>query len=227
MWPVRFIKVIKDIYNILGRAKNTLSNSILIQSAQANVSVNIYCAGQIEIKSIYGGVEAIATYSDLHSTTVYIASDANTDITITGNVILFQCPSIQAKTLRVFGMNSLMVINCSDNQLTDFQISDTSSITNIDCSDNQLSFLDVSELTNLQQLTCYNNNLTALYVSGLSALLYLYCSYNPFLDEETASTNFSNSLETVSTGILTISGLYASTIKPIAESKGWSVSIQS
>ena len=98
-------------------------------------------------------------------------------VTITGDVIYFDCSDNQLTALDVSKNTALTELNCRYNQLTALDVSQTA-LEKLSCYDNQLTALDVSKNTALTGLFCYYNQLTALDLSHNTELTDLNCSFN-------------------------------------------------
>ena len=99
-------------------------------------------------------------------------------VTITGDVIDFDCSDNLLTALDVSQNTALIKLHCDGNQLTTLDVSQNIALTELYCYYNKLTALDVSKNTALTWLHCNNNPLTALDVSKNTRLTWLYCNNN-------------------------------------------------
>ena len=108
---------------------------------------SLTCKGTITIESIKDGNPVVETYSNLTDTLVNIQADADTEITITGNVIKLD-----------------FAVYNDDPDVDDYE----------GCFD--ISTVEVSECGRLKSLAVpYCENITELNLAANTALQYLYC----------------------------------------------------
>ena len=145
---------------------------------------------------------------------------------------ILYCQQNKLSSLDNFQSTSLLkTIQMEDNELLSFSTVLPSTLETLGLQRNQLASFDVSTLPeSIKTLSLNNNNISTFDATNLPVanLESFIVGGNPFMNDETAALAFANSLPTVTNSPvlgLSNSDTQATTIKPIAESKGWTVSI--
>ena len=152
--------------NAAGRGGKKQENVLSFISGDADLVIpRLTCEGEIVISTIKGGVAHTDTYTDIDNDTVSVSNDANTLVTITGNVNLIAFYDLDEDPETPVNISDLNVKKCKS--LTILNIAWCQNLTSLDLSGN----------TALKELYCYNcTGLTSLDLSANTALTYLDCA---------------------------------------------------
>jgi len=216
------------------KGEGLINPKITMTAANNELILSLGGTGDITIDFGNGVTDMLSFDKDEHKwveVNYQYLSEALRTVTITGEVIGFDCGKNKLRTIDVSENSVLQSLYCTENQLTVLDVGNLSKLGNLSCNDNQLTSLDVSRQTNLEKLYCRHNRLTSLNVSGLTKLSVLSCQYNYM--NATALNNLFTSLPTAKPP----GELYVSNNGPnsdgsgskdcdvtIAEKKGWKVS---
>ena len=164
----------------------------------------ISCTGNIQVHTIYNGVATTETYSDLTNTVLALKADADTLVSIEGEV-----------TKLIFHENLFITLGTID--LKNIITNNSRNLQYLDVSTNlKLTSLDVSK----------NTALTTLYCTSCTSLTSLRC--NAYNEGVTSKLSAAITDATSTTGTVTVFAplTYASTIKTAATTKGWTYTEQ-
>ena len=151
---------------------------------------SLTCKGSITIESIKDGDPVIEKYSNLMDTLVNIQADADTEITITGNVIKLDfavynddpdvddyegCFDISTVEVSECGrLKSLAVPYCEN--ITELNLAANTALQYLDCNGcTSITELNLAANTALQNLDCGSTSITELNLAANTALQYLDC----------------------------------------------------
>lgn len=129
---------------------------------------------------------------------------------------------------------SLEHLACYNNQISNLNVSNNLMLKTLDCYSNRLTSLNLINNSHLYSVRCFNNNLTSLNVSGNSLVRTIDCYNNPFISDEQAVIDLTNSLPNCPGNIYragalnlgVLSDTILSTILPVATGKNWKVAIR-
>lgn len=169
---MRFVKDILDVLNIIGMQRGG-NNIITLHVSSAGGAAKLSCNGTIYVTHITGGVEQTDIYNNLVQQDTYFQADANTTITIRGNITEFISPYFayfDAIDLR--GCKSLTTLSINGTAITDIDISENTALTVALIANNPaLANINVGVLPNLQQFDfSYQSQITTIDISGLVSL---------------------------------------------------------
>ena len=222
--------------NVLGSAPAVLGNTTVVRFSVADPTISLACTGDIIIRSTKAGQPVVATYSDLPLTNVSIQADANTDITIIGDVTGL---GLNYTDVNYYWSNNtaLLEIGCAScMDLTSLDVSGNTALQRLGCDTcTGLTMLDLSANTELLQLNCQDcSGLTTLDLSTNTVLTELYCSTctglttikypatNNDVSAEIASA-ITNATAADGTVYTDSAADYYSTIATAANNKGWTI----
>ena len=205
--------------NAAGRGGKKIENLIRFQESVADPEIyRLSCSGTITVESTKNGESVTATYTDLNNAAVSIQADANTDITIKGNVtsvsprnpgpgtgkditkFYAQGDSItdlslgsqtQMESFDIKKCPAITSLSIGNTGITELDLSKNVALTQLDCSSCAvLTELDLSKNVALTQLTCSSCAvLTKLDLSKNVALTQLTCNFCTGLTELDLSKN--------------------------------------
>ena len=174
--------------NAAGRGGKPQKNVLSFIAGDADLMIKyVSCEGEIVVSTTKNGAAHTETYSDLEETTVSLSNDANTLVTITGNVVFIyfydededpETP-VNISDLNVKKCKSLTILNIAWCQnLTSLDLSANTALTYFDCNNcTGLTSLDLSANTALTNLNCSGcTGLTSLDLSANTAFTNLNCS---------------------------------------------------
>ena len=190
---------------------------------------SLTCKGTITIKSIKDGNPVVETYSNLTDTLVNIQADADTEITITGNVIKLDfavynddpdvndyegCFDISTVEVSECGkLKSLAVPYCEN--ITELNLAANTALQTLNCYGcTSITELNLAANTALQTLDCYG-------CTSVSNISYPATNGNVSTAIAGAIKNATSSDGTVYTDS---AAAHYSTIADAATAKGWTIS---
>ena len=234
---MRFITHILDIKNILGMQRNIGEYMTFICAVADPVIYPLSC-GHIEIRTTKNGIARTEMYNNLINAAVAIQADANTTITIIGNVSTFIVDGVSydITSIDVTHAYSLDVLGLAHSNISVLDVSQNSLLR--DLSVNQcvyLASLDLTGNAELQNLDCgYCNSLTDLDISGcleLTTLALYDCTQLVTIRTRAIDSNVANEVANIITQNTGLGGTvyldsadpYYSVIETAAISAGWTV----
>jgi Leucine-rich repeat (LRR) protein len=157
-----------------------------------------------------------------------------TSLNISSNTSLasLDCGNNNLNNLSASGNTALTTLACHGNQLTNLNLGAFTGLKYLSCQLNSLTSLDVSANTILKEIRCYNNSLTSVNVkNGNNANFTAFYAYNnPSLtciqvdnasymnthwsNGKDATATFSESCQSVSTGLATTNMEFEFTVYP-------------
>ncbi|TVQ09757.1 MAG: hypothetical protein EA361_14890 [Bacteroidetes bacterium] len=108
----------------------------------------------------------IADNRGVHYTYEYSDNTEHT-ITITGQIMEFDCRNMQITHLDLSKIKTLKMLDCRNNKLTALDVSANTALNRLECDLNQLTSLDVSKNTSLSLLSCVGNQLSVNALNDL------------------------------------------------------------
>ncbi len=102
----------------------------------------------------------------VHYTYEYSNNTEHT-ITITGQILEFDCRDMQITHLDLSEIKTLTKLRCGNNKLTTLDVSINPALNRLECDYNQLTSLDVSKNKSLALLSCVGNQLSATALNDL------------------------------------------------------------
>lgn len=166
---MRFITHILDIKNILGMQRNTREYMTFICAVADPVIYPLSC-GHIEIRTTKNGIARTEMYDNLLNAAVTLQADADTTITIIGNVSTFcvDGAAYDITSIDVTHAYSLDILGLFHSEISVLDVSQNSLLRELNVSQcDDLASLDLTGNTELQHLSCgYCTMLTDLDISG-------------------------------------------------------------
>ena len=223
--------------NSAGNVQAPMAGGIrLLYSTQLPV-INKISGTDVVVKSIYVGVPREESYASLSGESLVLFADANTPITITGEItqlsIQYDTSITKLKCLNT-ALEALDCPGCTD--LASLYLSTNTALNYLDCSGcTSLAALDLSTNTALETLGCSGcTGLASLDLSTNTALGTLSCKLLDSITEiKTLATN--EDVATAVAGAITGANAddgkvyvssddtYYSTVADAAVAKGWTV----
>ena len=105
-------------------------------------------------------------YRQVHYTYEYSDNTEHT-ITITGQIMEFDCRNMQITRLDLSKIKTLKMLDCRNNKLTTLDVSANTALNRLECDLNQLTSLDVSKNISLSLLSCVGNQLSVNALNDL------------------------------------------------------------
>ena len=239
--------IMDSVFGRGGRKKPVIK---FTSSANDPFVQSLTCKGTITIESIKDGNPVVETYSNLTDTLVNIQADANTEITITGNVIkldfavynddpdvddyegCFNISTVEVSECRI--LKSLAVPYCKN--ITELNLAANTALQYLDCGSTSITELNLAANTALQTLNCNGcTSITGLNLAANTALQTLYCNGCTSVSNISyPATN--SSVSTAIAGAITkatssdgtvytdSAAAHYSTIADAATAKGWTIS---
>ena len=148
---MRYVTHILDILNITGKQRIS-DNVVTFTTLSADPTITLSCSGQIAIHSVSGGIPRTQTYSELNAEDIAIVADANSQVTINGDVTDMFCTNLhgcdllsldvsrdaELLVLGIEGQNNLVAVDVTHNsKLKALPIQHCSLISDIDVTQNQ------------------------------------------------------------------------------------------
>ena len=164
--------------NSAGNVQAPMTEGIrLLYSTQLPV-IDQISGTDVVVKSIYAGVQREESYASLSGESLVLFADANTPITITGEITELSIRDDTYITKLKCLNTALIELDCSGcTGLTSLDLSTNTALQTLNCSGcTGLAALDLSTNTALQTLNCYGcTGLAALDLSTNTALQTLNC----------------------------------------------------
>lgn len=234
---MRFITHILDIKNILGMRRNT-GEYMTFTCAVADPVIFPLSCGHIEIRTTKNGIARTEMYNNLVNAAVALQADANTTITIIGNVSMFivDGTAYDITSIDVTHAYSLNVLGLAHSNISVLDVSQNSLLRDLGV--NQCVYLTSLDLTGnaeLQNLDCgYCSALTDLDISGcpeLTALAIYDCTQLVTIRTRAIDSNVANEIANIITQNTGLGGTvyldsadpYYSVIETAAIGAGWTV----
>ena len=238
--------IMNSIFGRGGRKKPVIK---FTSSADDPFVQSLTCKGTITIESIKDGNPVVETYSNLTDTLVNIQADADTEITITGNIIkldfavynddpdvddyegCFDISTVDVRECR--RLKSLSVPYCEN--ITELNLAANTALQYLDCGSTSITELNLAANTALQYLNCGSTSITELNLAANTALQNLYCngctsvsniSYPATNSDVSTAIAGAITKATASDGTVYTdsSAAHYSTIADAATAKGWTIS---
>lgn len=233
--------------HVAGRGGRPYKGNMIVfkESIADPILYQLSCTGTITIQSIKNGEVVKQTYTDLNNTQVSIQADANTNITIFGDVTNFHnAHSIggyigsnyvtELDITKCLSLTKLGIEGCADLQSIDTSLnSNLTSITIFACSN--IQSINVSSNFNLQSANFSGNIILQIVdLSKNAALASLNLNYDSNLTtlyypatNDTVSTAIAGAITAATAADGTVytdsAGAYYSTIADAATAKGWTI----
>ena len=205
--------IMNSVFGRGGRKKPVIK---FTSSANDPFVQSLTCKGTITIESIKDGNPVVETYSNLTDTLVNIQADADTEITITGNVIKLDfsvynddpdinnyegCFDISTVEVSECGkLKSLAVPYCEN--ITVLNLAANTALQYLDCNGcTSITELNLAANTALQYLDCYGTSITELNLAANTALQTLYCNGTSITELNLAANTALQYLDCGSTSI--------------------------
>ena len=223
--------------NSAGNTQAAMTEGIrLLYSTQLPV-INQISGTDVVVKSVYSGVPREESYASLSEDSLVLFADANTPITITGEITYLSIPDDTSITKLKCLNTALTGLYCNDcTGLTSLDLSTNTALGTLDCNGcTGIAALDLSTNTALEELYCNGcTGLTSLDLSTNTALTNLDCKLLDSVTEiKTLATN--EGVATAIAGAITGANAedgkvyvssddtYYSTVADAAVAKGWTV----
>ena len=174
--------------NAAGRGGRKTKNVLSFIAGDQDMQIyQLSCTGDITIKTTKNGSEYIDTHADLEDATIMLQCDADTQVSIIGDVTKIGFYNWDDETEQPVNITELNVSKCKTltyldvawcQNLTSIDLSKNIALTELSCATcSALAALDVSKNTALTSLECGGcTGLTALDVSKNTALVQLNCA---------------------------------------------------
>ena len=239
--------IMNSVFGRGGRKKPVIK---FTSSADDPFVQSLTCKGAITIESIKDGEMIIEKYSDLMDTLVNIQADADTEITIIGNVIkldfavynddpeiddyegCFDISTVEVSECKK--LKSLSVPYCEN--ITELNLAANTALQTLDCGGcTSITELNLAANTALQTLYCNSTSITELNLAANTALQTLYC-YGCTSVSNISYPATNSDVSTVIAGAITNAtasdgtvytdseAAHYSTIADAATAKGWTIS---
>lgn len=158
--------------------RSMVDEYIVLKSTAAIISINI-TGDDIRVIKETASSKTIQNYGKKEQADIQISGlTADTKVTISGNITLFDCYDNHLTTLDVTHCTQLEQILCSTNELMSIDLTHCTQLKQLNCDSNQITSLDVSKCTKLETLYCEFNQLTELDVSRCTQINELLCYSN-------------------------------------------------
>lgn len=129
----------------------TMSTS---RAAGEKVTFNIKATEDISIT----GIAETSSFTGKNTFTL-----TGSEIVVTGDVTLFECPDNDLTSLVIAGPDPLFTqLDCSGNKLASLVVTNAAAMTQLHCQNNKLEQLNVEGCNNLLRVNCYRNALKGL-----------------------------------------------------------------
>ena len=173
--------------NAAGRGGRKTENVLSFIAGDQDMEIyQLSCTGDISIKTTKNGSEYIDTHADLEEETILLQCDADTQVSIIGDITkicFYDWDEEPGVLINIFSLNVTKCKTLTDldiswcKNLTSIDLSENTALTSFYCSDcSALTTLDVSKNTALTTLICGScTSWTALDLSKNTALTTLGC----------------------------------------------------